>query len=262
MLFRSGVSIMIQGTTKGTISDENGAFTIKENGPSILIIFSHISYTTTIYDFKTDSSVIIQMYKGAQDLNKITITYLTGEQNTEIKPFPYVLVDGVPTDEETFNAISFLMIESVDVLKKEDAIALYGEKGKNGVLIVVTKKGSDKEEIKGSLSPKNENKAVFTVTEGLPSFPGGENERVRFLSDNLRVPAYGVKEGLEGTVYVQFIVQADGSITDARILRGLGKSYDDEVLRVIGLMPKWIPGTQNGEAVAGRCNMPVKFEKK
>jgi protein TonB len=57
-------------------------------------------------------------------------------------------------------------------------------------------------------------------------------------------------------------VEKDGSITDAKILRGLGKSYDDEVLRVINLMPRWLPGTQNGEAVAVKFNMPVKFEKK
>jgi protein TonB len=92
----------------------------------------------------------------------------------------------------------------------------------------------------------------------MPSFPGGEKERSSFIANNLRVPA----EGIEGTVYITFIVEKDGSITDAKILRGLGKSYDDEVLRVINLMPRWLPGTQNEEAVAVKFNMPVKFEKK
>ena len=92
----------------------------------------------------------------------------------------------------------------------------------------------------------------------MPSFPGGESERVKFFSNNLRVPA----ESIEGTVYVTFIVKEDGSIANAKILRGLGKSYDEEVLRVINLMPKWLPGTQNGEAVDVLFNMPVKFAKK
>ena len=61
---------------------------------------------------------------------------------------------------------------------------------------------------------------------------------------------------------MSFTVKEDGSITDAKILRGLGKNYDDEVLRVINLMPKWLPGKQNGEAAAVKFNMPVKFAKK
>ena len=92
----------------------------------------------------------------------------------------------------------------------------------------------------------------------MPAFPGGENEHTRFFSNNLKVPA----ESIEGTVYVSFTVKEDRSITDAKILRGLGKTYDDEVLRVINLMPRWLPGTQNGEAVVVKFNMPVKFSKK
>jgi len=96
----------------------------------------------------------------------------------------------------------------------------------------------------------------------MPSFPGGENERIRFFNENLNIPAEAEKEGIEGTVYVSFIVKEDGSIADAKILRGLNKSYDEEVIRVINLMPKWIPGTQNGKPVAVLFNLPVKFEKK
>ena len=92
----------------------------------------------------------------------------------------------------------------------------------------------------------------------MPSFPGGEQARVKFFSDNLRVPS----ESIEGTVYVSFIVKVDGSVGNAKILRGLGKNYDEEVLRVINLMPKWLPGTQNGQAVDVLFNFPVKFAKK
>ena len=91
----------------------------------------------------------------------------------------------------------------------------------------------------------------------MPTFPGGQAKLTKFLSDNLKRPT----EAVEGTVYASFIVNEDGSITEAKILRGIGKSYDEEVIRVINLMPKWIPGKQNGKAVATLFNIPVKFSK-
>jgi len=258
-----GVNIIVQGTTTGTTSDENGAFEIKADNSNVFLVFSHIGYTTTLYEFKSsNNAAVIQLYKGAKDLSAVTVKIPGDKQESGIKPYPYVLVDGVAVDEETFKALDPNKIESVNILKDESATAVYGEKGKDGVILVVTKKENSKEEAKATGNKKSESSAVFTVVEDMPSFPGGENERIRFFSNNLRVPAEGVKEGLEGTVYVSFIVKEDGSITDAKILRGLGKNYDDEVLRVINLMPRWLPGTQNGEAVAVKFNMPVKFEKK
>ncbi len=254
-----GVNIIVRGTTTGTISDENGAFEIKASGSSLFLAFSHISYTTTIVEYKSDNmAAIIKMDKGTHDLNAITINTPGDSKGMEIKPFPYVLVDGVAVNEETFKALDPNKIAAVNVLKNETATAAYGEKGKNGVILVVTKKENSNEESKVNVNQNSEAKPVFTVVEAMPLFPGGEPERVKFFSDNLRVPA----ESIEGTVYVSFIVKSDGSIANTKILRGLGKSYDEEVLRVINLMPKWFPGTQNGQAVDVLFNLPIKFAKK
>jgi TonB family protein len=254
-----GVNIIVQGTTMGTTSDENGAFEIKADGSDIFLVFSHISFTTSIVEYKSDKKAeIIKMNKGTHDLNAVTINTTGNIQEMGIKPYPYVLVDGVAVDEETFKGLDPNKIESVNILKNESATAVYGEKGKNGVILVVTKKADNKTETKAIGVKESDISAVFTVVENMPSFPGGENARVKFFSDNLRVPA----ENIEGTVYVSFIVKADGSTANAKILRGLGKSYDEEVLRVINLMPKWFPGTQNGEAVDVLFNLPVKFTKK
>ena len=254
-----GVNIIIQGTTIGTTSDEKGAFEIKADGPNIALVLSHIGYTTSINIYKQENkAVIIQMYKGTHDLSPVTVTIPGENQNNDIKPAPYVLVDGVHVDNETFKSLDPEKIESVSVLKDESATTLYGEKGKDGVILIVTKKADSRVETKSTGVQKSEVSAIFTVVEDMPSFPGGESARSSFIANNLRVPA----ESIEGTVYVSFIVKEDGSITDAKILRGLGKNYDEEVLRVINLMPRWLPGTQNGDAVAVKFNMPVKFEKK
>lgn len=254
-----GVNIIVQGTTMGTTSDENGAFEIKADGSNLLLVFSHISYTTTVVEYKSDNMAsVIRMDKGTHDLNTVTVKTSGDIQESGIKPYPYVLVDGVAVDEETFKQLDPNKILAVNVLKDESATAAYGEKGKNGVMLVITKKENSKEETKGTINPKGENSAVFTVVEDMPKYPGGESERVRFFSNNLKIPS----ENTEGTVYVSFIVKADGSIAGAKILRGLGKSYDEEVLRVINLMPKWLPGTQNGETVDVLFNLPVKFTHK
>jgi len=254
-----GVNIIVQGTTTGTTSDGNGSFEIKTDGSNVFLVFTHIGYTTLINEYKSSSNdAVIQMYIGAHDLNTVTVKTPGDNQESGIKPYPYVLVDGVAVDEETFKALDPNKIESVNVLKDQSATASYGDKGKNGVILVVTKKGNSQDESNVTGNQKSESSAVFTVVEEMPSFPGGESERARFFSNNLRVPA----ESIEGTVYVSFVVKEDGSITDAKILRGLGKNYDDEVLRVINLMPKWLPGKQNGEAAAVKFNMPVKFSKK
>jgi len=254
-----GVNIIVQGTTTGTTSDENGSFEIKANGSNMLLVFSHIGYTTSINEYKSSSNnAIIKMYTAAHDLSAVNVETTGNIQESDIKPYPYVLVDGVAVDEETFKSLDPNKIESVNILKNESATAVYGEKGKNGVILVVTKKADTKDDTKTTGAKKSDISAVFTVVEEMPSFPGGESERTKFFSNNLRVPA----ENIEGTVYVSFIVKADGSIANAKILRGLGKSYDEEVLRVVNLMPKWFPGTQNGEAVDVLFNLPVKFAKK
>jgi len=266
-----GVSIIIQGTTTGTTTDKNGAFKIKSESSDLILIFSHIGYNTSFNEFKSDNNnVIIQMVKNVQELTEVVVLY--PNENQSIKPKPYYVVDGVPSDEATVNALLANGIESVSVLKDESATILYGEKGKNGVVLISTKKGNAVEDnsgkneniikVQGVKAEKSDKEGVYTVVEQLPSFPGGEDERVKFLSNNLKVPSQGLKEGLEGTVYVTFVVKEDGSIKDAKILRGLGKSYDEEVLRVANMMPAWLPGIQRGKAVAVQFNMPVKFEKK
>lgn len=254
-----GVNIIVRGTTTGAISDEKGDFEIKAKTGKMELVFSYVGYGTIVKEFTESGKAEIHMMKSATVMNEITVKYADEQGNLDIKPFPYVLVDGVPTDEQTFKALDPNTIESVSVFKDEKATAAYGEKGKNGVIVIMLKKGNPVNELKVT---ENNNSDIYMVVEEMPKFPGGENEQIRFFSNNLKIPVDGKKGDLEGTVYVSFIVKEDGSIAEAKILRGLGKIYDDEVLRVINLMPKWIAGTQNGKHVAVLINLPVKFTKK
>jgi len=104
-----------------------------------------------------------------------------------------------------------------------------------------------------------ENKEVYTIVEEMPSYPGGEVERNKFLADNIVYPQQATKNGIQGTVYVSFIINSKGEITNVNILRGIGGGCDEEAFRVIKMMPDWIPGKQNGKTVRVLFNMPIYF---
>ena len=101
---------------------------------------------------------------------------------------------------------------------------------------------------------------VFTVVEQMPEFKGGEEALKKYISENLHYPEMARINGIQGTVYVQFVVEPDGSISRVTVLRGIGGGCDEEAVRLISTMPKWIPGRQKGaSAVAVMYTLQVKF---
>lgn len=100
---------------------------------------------------------------------------------------------------------------------------------------------------------------VFMVVENMPEFPGGMSACLKFLADHVAYPKEAAEKKIQGRVIVQFVVMKDGSIANARVLRAVDPLLDAEALRVIGLMPKWKPGTQRGQAVNVKFTMPVTF---
>ena len=100
---------------------------------------------------------------------------------------------------------------------------------------------------------------VFMVVEQMPEFPGGMSACLKFLADHVAYPKEAAEKKIQGRVIVQFVVMKDGSIANARVLRAVDPLLDAEALRVIGLMPKWKPGTQRGQAVNVKFTMPITF---
>ncbi len=100
---------------------------------------------------------------------------------------------------------------------------------------------------------------IFTVVESMPGYPGGDAARMKFLQDNIKYPQMARESGIQGTVYVTFVVETDGSVTDVRVLRGIGGGCDEEAIRVINKMPNWNAGKQRGKPVRVQFNMPIKF---
>ncbi|TVQ87839.1 MAG: energy transducer TonB [Bacteroidetes bacterium] len=104
-----------------------------------------------------------------------------------------------------------------------------------------------------------EEEQIFTIVEDQPGFPGGDAALMQYLTNNLRYPTMAREAGIQGTVFVTFVVERDGSITDVRILRGVGGGLDEEAVRVVRNMPRWTPGRQRGQAVRVQFNLPIRF---
>ena len=101
---------------------------------------------------------------------------------------------------------------------------------------------------------------IFTVVEKNPEFPGGAAALMKYLKDNINYPVIAQENGIQGRVICQFVVNRDGRIVDAVVLRGVDPSLDKEALRVVNSMPKWNPGEQRGKPVRVRFTLPVQFK--
>lgn len=101
--------------------------------------------------------------------------------------------------------------------------------------------------------------SIYFVAEVMPQFPGGESGLVEYLKKNMNYPASAKAKKVSGRVYVQFIIERDGSVSRLKVTRGIGNGCDEESLRVVKQMPKWTPGKMRGEPVQVQYTLPVKF---
>ena len=102
--------------------------------------------------------------------------------------------------------------------------------------------------------------AIIKYASVMPVFPGGEDAMRGFLSKQLHFPDICRQNEIEGTVYLTFVVDKDGSIGDIQVLRGVNRYLNEEAIRVVKYMPRWSPGLQNDKPVRVQLNLPVKFK--
>ncbi len=102
---------------------------------------------------------------------------------------------------------------------------------------------------------------IFLVVEEMPEFPGGMAKLAQYLSTNIKYPPMAREAGIQGKVFVGFVVEPDGTVSNVNILRGV-PGLDEEAIRVVKAMPKWKPGKQRGQAVRVRYQVPINFQLK
>jgi TonB family protein len=222
-----GASVIIKGNTVGTITDTKGNYEIKSEGEIETLLFGKDGYE--MMEVKTN-----------------------GRKNIDVKlevDNKLYIVDGKEYEGKT-GEIDPDNIGRIDILKGESGFKLYGDKGKNGVVLIFTK------------STNNQGDPIFYKVDTLPEFPGGETALRNFLASEIKYPEIARENGILGKVYVTFIITKEGKVTEPTILRGVDPALDKEALRVIETLPDWKPGKQKGEAVNVSYMVPVYFELK
>ena len=101
---------------------------------------------------------------------------------------------------------------------------------------------------------------VYQVVEQMPQFPGGQAAMMKFIADSLRYPSVACENRIEGRVVVQFVVDCEGNILNPLVVWSVDPLLDREAIRLVKLMPKWIPGRQNGKPVCVIYNVPIRFK--
>ncbi len=100
---------------------------------------------------------------------------------------------------------------------------------------------------------------VFFIVEEMPEFPGGELALRKFIANAIKYPVIAQENGIQGKVYVNFVVDKNGRVTNAKIARGVDQSLDKEALRVVNNLPAWKPGKQRGKSVRVSYTVPINF---
>ena len=184
------------------------------------------------YDSKKQEKPIVEMQK------RLVV-------RGDIKPL--MIIDG--KEVTSLDNIDGNDIASMTVIKNPESLKEFGEKGRDGVILITTK----------AHEKTSSGEDALEVVEEMPEFPGGVAELMKFLQANVKYPDDAKKAGKAGRVIVKFVIDKDGSISDATILRSVYPSIDAEALRVVNAMPKWNPGKVKGEPVKVKFTLPLSF---
>ncbi|MDD6228820.1 MAG: energy transducer TonB [Bacteroidales bacterium] len=177
----------------------------------------------------------------------------------------------VVVPEEVLATVQVTQIAIVDADKvKNEVMSMDAQKEDNTARGVVTQEGSDDADkfkavqeqvvVKEPEPQVKKEEEIFVAVEQQAEFPGGQAALMKWLSNNIRYPEAAQQNDIQGRVIVKFVVEKDGSIGAASIVKGVDKDLDREALRVVKKMPKWQPGKNNGVAVRSYFNLPVTFK--
>lgn len=144
-------------------------------------------------------------------------------------------------------------VPTVEELKKVDP-GVKTEEGKEGGVDYSLIETQEK-----IVEEKKVEREVFTYVEEMPTYPGGEEALLSYVAKNIQYPEIAKRAGVEGKIYIQFVVGTGGQVSDVIVAKGIGAGCDEEAVRVVKSMPNWKPGRQNGHPVNVRISIPIVF---
>ena len=120
----------------------------------------------------------------------------------------------------------------------------------------------DPDKVDEYLAERKDTTNVYDVVEEMPGFPGGTQKLIKFIEENMQYPKKCAEKGIYGRVIVAFVVERSGQLSNIRVVKSVHRALDKEALRIVKLMPRWIPGEQNGVTVRVKYIIPIRFSVK
>lgn len=199
-----------------------------EKGKTLSILMGFVVGLAVLFvgfEWSTRDVMVVQASEGVADIIAEEEVEITRPENTPPPPPP----PPAPVVTEVLNVVEDdVELEQQDILSSEDDQTSAQEAVYTPPAVVEEEEESAQQ--------------IFTVVEEMPKFPGGDAELLKFIAKSIKYPVIAQENGIQGRVICAFVVNRDGSVVDAEVLRGVDPSLDKEALRVIGTMPKWTPG--------------------
>lgn len=264
--YAAGATLRIIGTDVTTQSDSKGEATLTVTEGQVVEINYPEYYAVSVVaeTARREITVTLRSESTKQSVGPIPTVDEYG-----VRQRPLYIIDGM--EYPTNTGLTTNSVESIQLLKPEEATAKYGERGKYGAVEITTTavenlkhpKTASAEEAPAGQQPTpsaSEDDTPFLVAEEMPLFQGKDLNTFRtWVQSQIRYPAEALKRGIEGRVVLSFIVERDGSVSTIELLQSPDRILSEEARRVVSSSPKWTPGRQNGHLVRVRYMLPVDF---
>lgn len=222
------------------------------------IIWFYKNTLKSVHEFLADQGVLAEGY-NKRDYQELLLNQTFGVQvNYLSNKFNHSLIKRRLKMMSKSKTHSYALLKMAFVMPLAIILALFFSASMSEKL-VAQESMSNKEQKSIQSKPQKPESDVYTLVEKMPEYPGGDEARIKFLVDNIKYPKEALKNGITGTVFVTFIIEKEGTISNVEALKGIGGGCDEEAVRVISMMPNWKPGLQRGKPVRVQFNMPIQF---
>ena len=228
---------------------------------SVILLALLVSAMPTLIKFATPDKVVEKM---------VEVAVLSQLEEPEVKQEEFKRLDPVAPPPALKSSIKFTapVIKKDEEVVEDDEIKSQSELTESKVAISIADvKGNDElngkdiaelqEVIVKTAEPESK---PYTMVEQMPQFPGGEKELLSYIAKNLHYPTVAAENGVQGKVFIRFVVSALGIVEGVEVIRSLDPYCDKEAMRVVAALPQWIPGKQNGRNVPVYYTLPIIFK--
>ena len=249
----SGILVKEVNGDRGSVTDAQGIARLRVPAGTVLEALYPDYHTSTLVTDKRNSYLMILVPESEAAQSQPTLHLMTRDEDG-VQQRPLYLVDGV--EYPAINLLDATRIESVTILKDRQALDVYGERGRNGVVLITTRNA----EPSSTKAPDPDE--PFLLAETMPRFRDSNLNAFRtWVQTQVRYPAEAVGKNIQGRVVATFVIEKDGSLTNVDLLQSPDKLLSDEARRILESTPagSWAPGMQQGTPVRIRYTLPIDF---